>query len=54
MPNLVDEQYQNIVRDIDPADPESQRKVIDLANQLNAQVTALRHRVKELEDKVKQ
>ena len=52
MPGLVDEQYQNIPRDIDPNDPEAQRKVIDLANQLNSQITALRQRVKELEDKV--
>jgi len=52
MPDLVDEQYQNIPRDINPADPEAQRKVIDLANQLNSQVTALRRRVRELENKV--
>ena len=52
MPDMVDYQYQNIPRDIDPADKEAQRKVIDLANELNSQVTALRERVKELENKV--
>jgi hypothetical protein len=50
MPDLVrDDQYQNIPRDIDPNDPNVQRKLIDIVNQLTSQVTDLRRRVQELE-----
>jgi hypothetical protein len=53
MPDMVTtDQYQNVPRDIDPKDPQVQRKLIDLANQLNSQVTSLRNRVAELEAKV--
>lgn len=52
MADETNEQFQNIPRDVDPQDPETPRKLIDIVNQLTAMVTTNRRRIAELEQRV--